>query len=325
VHVHYAYQQCAKAVEAGLLAVALRQERGELYDACDDYWAIMLSLNSMGRLHEALEMAQTLDTLATRVGHLSSRWNVQWTRTWVHFVTAGDLARSEALSRRDLDDAGRTNPVWRGLNHTMLGLVRFYAGDWPAARSEFDAAVGLNFESFADRFYPSVGLLERAYAGERDALEPLQSAASNLLRMPEENPIGVWEQLLSVVEGLTVLGHGKDTAELYPLVLKGIKNGVMLSYGIRLWQMVAGIAAAAGGHRDAALEHFETALKQAHELPHKIAQPEVRRWYAQTLLGDDTPGARDKARRLLGEAVEMYQTIGMPRHVEMAKELHRKT
>jgi tetratricopeptide (TPR) repeat protein len=207
----------------------------------------------------------------------------------------------------------------------MLGLVRFYAGDWPAARSEFDAAVGLNFESFADRFYPSVGLLERAYAGERDALAPLQSAASNLLRMPEENPIGVWEQLLSVVEGLTVLGHGKDTAELYPLVLKGIKDGVMLSYAVRLWQMVAGIAAAAGGHRDAALEHFETALKQAHQLPHKIAQPEVRRWYAQTLLGDETPGARDKARRLLGEAVEMYQTIGMPRHVEMAKELHRRT
>jgi hypothetical protein len=130
---------------------------------------------------------------------------------------------------------------------------------------------------------------------------------------------------LSVVEGLAVLGHGKDTAGLYPLVLKGIKNGVMLGYAVRLWQMVAGIAAAASGHRDAALEHFETALKQAHELPHKIAQPEVRRWYAQTLLGDDTPGAHDKARTLLSEAVEMYQAIGMPRHVDMPKGLLRKT
>jgi hypothetical protein len=38
-----------------------------------------------------------------------------------------------------------------------------------------------------------------------------------------------------------------------------------------------------------------------------------------------TPGGRDKARTLLGEAVEMYQTIGMPRHVEMAEELLNKT
>jgi hypothetical protein len=143
--------------------------------------------------------------------------------------------------------------------------------------------------------------------------------------MPEENPIGVWEQLLNVVEGLAILGHDKDTADLYPLVLQGIKNGVVISYAVRLWQMVAGIAAAAGGHSDAARAHFETALRQAHELPHKIAQPEVRRWYARMLLDDNTPGGHDKARTLLSEAVEMYQTIGMPQHVEMALELLTKT
>jgi hypothetical protein len=103
-----------------------------------------------------------------------------------------------------------------------------------------------------------------------------------------------------------------------PLVLKGIANGVVLSYAGRLWQMVAGIAAAAAGHTDAAQEHFETALRQANDLPHKIAEPEVRRWYAQMLLDHNTPGGRDKARTLLGEAVQMYQTIGMPRHVELA-------
>ena len=28
---------------------------------------------------------------------------------------------------------------------------------------------------------------------------------------------------------------------------------------------------------------------------------------------------RDKARTLLGEAIEMYRTIGMPKHLEMAE------
>ncbi len=85
--------------------------------------------------------------------------------------------------------------------------------------------------------------------------------------------------------------------------------------------MVAGIAAACGEQWDVAQEHYETALKQAHDLPHKIAQPEVRRWYARMLLDRHADGDRDKARTLLGEAIEMYQTIGMPKHVEMAEEL----
>ena len=33
----------------------------------------------------------------------------------------------------------------------------------------------------------------------------------------------------------------------------------------------------------------------------------------------------EKGTSLLGEAVEMYQTIGMPRHVEMSEELLKKT
>ena len=45
----------------------------------------------------------------------------------------------------------------------------------------------------------------------------------------------------------------------------------------------------------------------------------MRRWYAQMLLDRDDPGDRDKAFRLLTEAVTMYQEIGMPKHLEMAQ------
>ena len=53
-------------------------------------------------------------------------------------------------------------------------------------------------------------------------------------------------------------------------------------------------------------------------LREQIAQPETRRWYAQMLIDRDVAGDRDKARTLLGEAVELYRTIGMPMHLEMA-------
>ena len=92
----------------------------------------------------------------------------------------------------------------------------------------------------------------------------------------------------------------------------------------RLWEMVAGIAAGAEQHWEAATDHFEAALRQAHEWPHVIAQPEVRRWYAQMLLDRNAAGDRAKAQTLLGEATQMYQAIGIPKHVEMAAELAKK-
>ena len=42
------------------------------------------------------------------------------------------------------------------------------------------------------------------------------------------------------------------------------------------------------------------------------------------LLDRNADGDRDKARTLVGEAIAMYQTIGMPKHVEMAEELRAK-
>ena len=84
---------------------------------------------------------------------------------------------------------------------------------------------------------------------------------------------------------------------------------------------LAGIAAASGRQWDAAQEHFETALRQAHDIPHKIAQPDVRRWYAQMLFDRDASGDRNTARMILGEAMVMYQHIGMPRHRHMAEEI----
>jgi tetratricopeptide (TPR) repeat protein len=81
------------------------------------------------------------------------------------------------------------------------------------------------------------------------------------------------------------------------------------------------MAAAAGEHWEKAEEHYQTALRQAHEIPVVIGQPEVRRWYARMLIDRDAPGDREKARELLTEAVAMYRRIGMPKHVEMAEAL----
>ena len=90
-------------------------------------------------------------------------------------------------------------------------------------------------------------------------------------------------------------------------------------FWLALWEKFAGIAATRAGRFDEAIEHFETALRQAHELPHKIEQPEVRRWYADMLIERAEPGDVAMARTLIAEAIAMYTTIGMPRHIELAE------
>ncbi len=55
------------------------------------------------------------------------------------------------------------------------------------------------------------------------------------------------------------------------------------------------------------------------KLPVIPSRPEVRRFYARMLIDRDAPGDRDKAFRLLTEAVAMYREIGMPKHLEMAE------
>ena len=62
---------------------------------------------------------------------------------------------------------------------------------------------------------------------------------------------------------------------------------------------------------DDAEAHFEHALQQADEMPHRVEQPEVRRWCARMLLDRGDPGDRERARTLLTEARAAYEEIGM--------------
>ena len=154
-----------------------------------------------------------------------------------------------------------------------------------------------------------------------DALALLDEWRTGLPRTGRPNTFGAWHLLLGVIEGLAVLREREAATELYSLALEAIETGTVVSLWGLLLQTVGGIAAAAGGQWEQAETHYQTALKQAHEIPFRSEQTEVCRWYAQMLLDRNTPGDRDKARTLLGEATAMYRMIGMPKHLEMVEKM----
>jgi hypothetical protein len=108
------------------------------------------------------------------------------------------------------------------------------------------------------------------------------------------------------------------------MVLEAIQTGVIFrGYDFRLLETVAAIAATAARNWGAAEVHFANAMQISADLPHRIEQPEVRRFYAQMLLVRDDSGDREKARKILDEAMDQYQQLGMPKHREIAEALLR--
>jgi tetratricopeptide (TPR) repeat protein len=241
----------------------------------------------------------------------------------VDFCTAPDLAALEAFARADLEFVAGAGLPWGVQDLGWIGLARFLAGDWDAARASFEEGVA------RDPVCPWNGwnraqLFEYlAYVGDREAaLALLENAEDNRLPKPgQANAWGRWVMLMSAVEGLYVLGEHDGAAGFYDLVVECIERTRTICssyYDMRLTERAAGIAAAAGRCWDDAEEHFRTALRQAGELPHLPEAAHTRRFFATMLLARDGPGDRAEAAQMATEAAELYRRMGMPRHLELA-------
>jgi tetratricopeptide (TPR) repeat protein len=320
---HWAYMQFREAVDSGLGAAKLLRAAGDLWWLADGLWVPQWALLSLGRFDEFAQIGEELKPLATRLGNLGALLVARRLHGFREFMPTADIDRWEKFARGELELGRSIGFAWISNSHSFLGLAHFWRGRWQEALKSHQEAVRLEPAGFFAGADWAHLFMCKAYAGEKDAaLVMLEQRRRNLPVRGRANTLGAWTMLLTVAEGLAVLGEGEEAAKLYPLVLEAIDTGVLMQLGVlRLFQTVAGIAAAAGGQWDKAEEHYQTALRQAHELPHKIEQPEVRRWYARMLIDRAQPGDRDKARQLLTEAVAMYRQIGMPKHIEMAEAL----
>ena len=317
---HYTYVQTVDALETARRVEALHRSTPSLYGLADGLSCAVLVQMYVGHLSEVRRIDEELEPLATRVGHIGGLCINRMCRAWRELLMSGDLDTGVNTARSQCEYEQQVGFGWRMMSLYLLGNALMWRGDRPEARRAFQEAASLERGTVFAHSGSSALLLARVQSGDASAaieMRQVELAA----RSHDANFVGAWDQLMNVVEGLAILGARDRAATLYQQVAGGLETGVVLNHSSRLWQMVAGIAAACGAQWEAAQEHYETALTQAHDLPHKIAQPEVRRWYAQMLLDRNAAGDRDKARTLLGEATEMYQTIGMPKHVEMVEKM----
>ncbi len=321
--VHHGWHlQPLDAVNAGLRAADILRQTGDLGSLTDISWNTQYALLYLGRLTEAAEIGREVEPLATRLGYLGALLSVRRGIVNGQFMVTGDIKRFEEYAKADLELCRRTGSNAISNAYTYLGDVHFWRGEWGQALAQYQEAANLEPPGVLAGYDWGALFLGEAYVGDRDsAFAVLEQSREKLPRPGRANVIGAWAMLFAAVEGLTVLGEREKAAKLYPLVLEAVDTGAVVLWYSPLLHAVAGMAAAAGEHWEKAEEHYQTALRQAHELPHVIQQPEVRRWYARMLIDRDAPGDCEKARELLTEAIAMYRRIGMPKHVEMAEAL----
>jgi class 3 adenylate cyclase len=320
---HWCYAQYREAVDAGMRAAELLRLAGDLWHLADALWATQYFLLALGRLDEVARIGQELEPLAARVGHVGALLLAQSVRAWPGLMLTGDIDAYQELIRDNLELARSIGLGWVSTYHVYLGLGHFLRGQWEKALQDLQEGARLEQATFYAGATWGCLFLFKAYAGDSDgAFRILEEKRENLPHPGQANTKGAWSMLETAVEGLAVLGEREEAAKLYALVLEDIDTGALVrELGLGLLQTVAGMAAACGGQWEKAEEHYQTALRQAHDLPVVIEQPEVRRWYARMLIDRNGPGDREKARELLTEAIAMYRRIGMPKHVEMAEAL----
>lgn len=261
------------------------------------------------------------ERLAHQVGHFGQLGFVEYFKAARRFAQ-GDIGVSTLL-RRAIDfneqqgGAVATEPM------ATLGLLELWQGREGESAQTFEQLPLGKVLPVWRGWAVSHQLLTMAYGGSRDTLSVIDEHRSWLPTAGELNRGGTWLLMLAMVEALAMLGERRRAFELYPLVQELLTTGTVLTFGagLGLVEKTAGIAAAAGERWSDAEAHFERARQHADDIPHRIDQADVPRWRAWMLLDRNGPGDRDQARELLDHAHGIYDEIGMPIHVKIAREL----
>ena len=307
-----------RTVEIGRNAATALRAAGDLWNLAETLSNLTMGLAFSGKSTEARAAVDEVEPLATRLGHYGALTNARGAEFNL-LGMKGDLNKYERRAQEGHEVFGRAGP-WAFIGVLQLATSHFLKGEWDEACRECDETLELAPPEMWVGWALGSRFVFQAYRGERGWLDEWRARKPVVMRT-DGVPLGGdrWCALLAA-QALALVGERNEAHELYPVITGLLGDGLKaVNFGVA--ETTAGVSAACGKQWEAAQQHFETALRQASDIPHRIAQPESRRWYAWMLLDRDAPGDRDRAQTLLSEAIEMYQTIGMPKHVEIAERM----
>jgi tetratricopeptide (TPR) repeat protein len=319
---HWAYLELSDAVQLGTKAMALSRERGNLWNVADVGTFVAFAKQMMGDVDGARALVDELEEITASIGHIQAQNLVRRVRNLcTDYATAEEWA---GVAGDDLELVRDLEGDWLHDSYAYLGMAAFRTGDWDLAIQHFRRSADEAARSAPwiwDAVYPALLVVALAYAGARDeALEILDRCQGDMPVAGQPTSLGSWGLLVAAGEALFLLGENARLADLYAPLQDGLATGARTGYATRLVVLVAAMSAAAGGDFEAAEKHLAEARAQAAGR-RAMEIGDIDYFEARIRLLRDGAGDREEADRLLDHAIDTYGRLGMPRHVEMAREL----
>ncbi|MDQ4131343.1 MAG: hypothetical protein M3133_10230, partial [Actinomycetota bacterium] len=322
--VHWTHMEVAAGAEATAHGLDMLDPTAGAWATSEATWELLGCLLLSGRLREVIDRISELDAAAARSGNPIALYAAPLYRALLA-AAEGDLGAVESWAAETVALCERAGLPWGSVAFGYLGWVALWRGQWDEARRYFEEAARREPPGFFRGADPAGLAMCLAYCGEREqvlaVLEQLEQDGK-LPRPDVRNPLAAWSAVLSAIEALVVVGERERAGALYPLVVEAIATETLLDmWGGRLLERLAGLAAAAAARWDDAEQHYERALRQAEDIPHRVERAEVRRCYAAMLLERAGPGDQERGRRLAQEAIQQYVSLGMTGRLGLAQQL----
>lgn len=326
-HLHWRHALMAESAAVYERACVVLDEAHDAYALASARAWRVLALVALGRFAEAGAQLEGLEQYCERVGDPGALFAARRARGYMDLPLTGNLERFHAFASADLAFLEALGSRFTANSHASIAHALFCQGRWDDALPHAERARELEIDDSWAGASSTPLLLVHSYLGNVAATrEALERARPRLPIAGRVNESGTWEILPAAVEAFAVIGARAEAAALYGQAAQAAESSALIRYISRsLPHTTAGVAAACGGQWERAERHFVAGLRQAYELPHRIEQPELKRWFAWMLLARNAGGDRERARALLGEAARAYGELGMPRHVALAEDALNRT
>ncbi len=313
-----------EAIAAGTVGIELLRQANDQWTLVDTLAWTAIPLVYRGDLDEGLALGQEAAQLGRKLGHQAGEILALRATSSAACMQGSDLVELEWLAEQDLARCTAIKSPWMSQSHAWLAAFQFLRGDLERARTSAQRAIELEPLSA----YSGIGwcyqFLCSAYEGDTETCTTmLAEARRSFPASGARTAIGPTMQLLAAAHGSAVAGLSSQSADLYPLVAELTEELAVALFDFTLVHRVAGMAAAAAGRWEDATAHFDTALRQAREIPVVLEEPQVKHWYGKMLLNRGRPQDSDRAHEMIEEALAGYGSLGMPLHLAEAEQLLR--
>lgn len=318
---HWCFTQAELCAESGEEASRLCRETGDIWYLTTILGFVIQGHLFAGRLDDVARVIEELRPLAESLGHVGTKLNLLRAGGESEFVSSGDIGTYHDSSQADLEFCLEAELPWVSVAYTRVAVAEFWQGRWEEAVELARQGVSREPPGFWTGIDSGRLALLLAYSGMYEECVSTLEAAGLNATVDRPLTAGMQSVVMCAIEAFALAGDRKRAGSLRTRLELADPTAKLFPASSQLVEAVRGISAACTGDVAAARGHFEAALRQSREIPHRIAEAETERWYGWALKA---AGETAEARPHLERAIELYAKFGMPRHVELTRALLRE-